>query len=74
MDAVAQTYRLAETLMDGREWLVVDGPTVADNYLFVTLLWADKFGIEVPQSLQDFRSRNKKRDAVKAAMQVEGLI
>ena len=72
-DAVAKKYQLAETLMDGREWLVTDGPTVADNYLFVTLLWADKFGIELPQSLQDYRTRNKARDSVQQAMKAEGL-
>jgi len=71
--AVAKTYQLAETLMDGRKWLVTNCPTVADNYLFVTLLWADKFGIELPQSLQDFRARNKARDSVQQAMKAEGL-
>ena len=72
-ETVAKKYKLAETLMDGRTWLVGDGPTVADNYLFVTLLWADKFGIEVPQSLKDYRDRNKQRDSVQAAMKAEGL-
>ncbi|GAB5349607.1 glutathione binding-like protein [Alteriqipengyuania sp. 357] len=72
-DTVAQKYQLAETLMDGREWLVGDGPTVVDNYLLVTLLWADKFGIDLPQSLVAYRERNLARDAVKAAMADEGL-
>ncbi len=70
---VAKKYQLTETLMDGREWLVGDGPTVADNYLFVTLLWAKKMGVEVPQSLADYRERNLARDAVKKAMADEGL-
>lgn len=72
-DTVAKNYQLAETLMDGREWLVSDGPTVADNYLFVTLLWADKFGVALPQSLVDYRERNLGREAVKKAMANEGL-
>ena len=72
-DTVAKKYQLAETLMEGRDWLVTDGPTVADNYLFVTLLWADKFGVEVPQSLKDYRERNKARDSVQKAMKAEGL-
>ena len=71
--AVREKYDLAEKLMDGSEWLVGDGPTVADNYLFVTTLWADKFGIELPQALQDFRARNLVRPAVKQAMAEEGL-
>ncbi|MEC7399034.1 MAG: glutathione binding-like protein, partial [Pseudomonadota bacterium] len=71
---LAGKYRLTETLMDGGEWLVGDRATVADNYLFVTLLWADKFGIELPEALKTFRARNKERPAVKQAMEAEGLI
>ena len=73
-DGLAKTYRLTEDLMDGKDWLVGNGPTVADNYLFVTLLWADDFGIDLPQSLIDYRERNKQRDAVAKAMKSEGLI
>jgi len=47
---------------------------VADNYLFVTLLWADKFDVDLPQSLVDYRERNKQRDAVGKAMSAEGLL
>jgi len=70
---VADKFTLTETLMNGREWLVGDGPGVADNYLFVTTLWADKFDILLPQALQDFRARNLERPAVKTAMADEGL-
>ena len=73
-DKLAETYRLTEKLMDGKDWLVGDGPTVADNYLFVTLLWADKFDVDLPQSLVDYRERNKQRDAVGKAMSAEGLL
>ncbi|NCP18284.1 MAG: glutathione S-transferase [Erythrobacter sp.] len=72
-NTVAKKYQLAETLMDGREWLVGDGPSVADNYLFVTLLWAQKMDVELPQSLVAYRDRNLQRDAVKQAMADEGL-
>ncbi|WP_374405213.1 glutathione binding-like protein [Pelagerythrobacter sp.] len=71
--ALADKYQLTEKLMDGREWLVGDGPTVADNYLFVTLLWADKFGVELPDTLKEYRKRNLARDSVKQAMAAEGL-
>jgi glutathione S-transferase len=70
---LAKKYRLVETLMDGSDWLVGDAPTVADNYLFVTLLWARKFGVEVPAALADFRARNLDRPAVRQAMSEEGL-
>lgn len=72
-EALAETYRLTAKLMDGNDWLVGDAPTVADNYLFVTLLWADKFGIELPQALKDYRERNQQREAVTQAMREEGL-
>ena len=70
---MAKKYELTETLMEGNAWLVGTGPSVADNYLFVTLLWADKFGIDLPQSLKDYRDRNKQRDSVQQAMKAEGL-
>lgn len=72
-ETLKDKYRLTAQLMKGRDWLVGDGPTVADNYLFVTLLWADKFGIELPQALKDFRERNMAREAVQQAMKDEGL-
>lgn len=70
-EALAKKYRLAVTLMDGSDWLVGHAPTVADNYLFVTLLWAQKFGVDLPEELVAFRERNLKREAVKQAMQME---
>ena len=71
--AIAKKFDLAATLMEGSDWLVGSGPTVADNYLFVTTLWADKFDVTLPESIKAFRSRNMKRDAVKKAMAEEGL-
>lgn len=70
---VAKKYKLVVELMDGSDWLVGDGPTVADNYLFVTLLWANKFGIDVPEEMIAFRKKNLEREAVKEAMRSEGL-
>jgi len=48
-------------------------PTVADFYLFVMLLWADRFGLPVPQPLSALRDRLLERPTVQAAMQAEGL-
>lgn len=72
-EALAKKYSLTVQMMDGRNWLVGDKPTVADNYLFVTLLWANKFGVELPEALADFRKRNLARPAVQEAMKREGL-
>lgn len=71
--ALAMRYRLAGDLMQGRDWLVDNAPSVADNYLFVTALWADKFGVDLPEPIIAFRDRNLARDAVKQAMAEEGL-
>lgn len=70
---VAKKYQLAADLMDGSEWLVGDRPTVADNYLFVTTLWARKMDIEVPDAIAKFRDRNLERESVRKAMTAEGL-
>ena len=48
-------------------------PTVANCYLFVMLLWADKFGVTYPQRLLTLRDRMLDRPTVRAAMQAEGL-
>lgn len=72
-DTLAEKYRLTGRLMEGRDWLVGDAPGVADNYLFVTLLWAGKFGVELPEALREFLDRNLARPAVREAMKREGL-
>ena len=72
-EMLAKKFRLVVELMDGSDWLVGGKPTVADNYLLVTLLWADKFGVELPRELIAYRKRNLEREAVAEAMQREGL-
>jgi glutathione S-transferase len=47
--------------------------SVADCYLFVMLMWANKFGVTVPAALTAFRDRMMARPAVITAMQHEGL-
>lgn len=69
----AKKLEQAASLMDGDGWLVGEAPTVADNYLLVMTLWAGKFGVETPRKLKDFRARNRERDAVRRAMEAEGL-
>jgi glutathione S-transferase len=64
-----------QLLADGMKgsYLFGDRPTVADYYLFVTLLWAAKFGISIPKRLRALRDRLLTRPAVRAAMTNEGL-
>jgi len=54
-------------------YLFGDEPTVADFYLFVMLLWAERFEVVVPPRLAELRTRMKIRPAVQLAMQQEGL-
>jgi len=55
------------------KYLFGDEPTVADFYLFVMLLWAERFDVEVPPQLAELRRSMKARPAVQLAMQQEGL-
>jgi glutathione S-transferase len=48
--------------------------SVADCYLFVMLLWAQKNGLEAPGKLATFRDRMMDRPAARKAMTHEGLI
>ena len=55
------------------DFLFGDSPTVADFYLFVMLLWAEKFGVDTPAELEELRDRLRARPTVQAAMAYEGL-
>jgi glutathione S-transferase len=55
------------------DYLFGDAPGVADFYLFVMLLWARRFRVPVPKSLEALRVRIATRPAVRAAMEHEGL-
>lgn len=62
---------LAGTLKD--DYLFGDRPTVADAYLFVMAVWAQRRGITLPDPLPAFVSRMMARPAVRLAMEQEGL-
>ena len=47
--------------------------TVADAYLFVMCLWAQKNGLPPAQSAAAFVARMKARPAVRMALEHEGL-
>lgn len=67
--------RLMQPLSDGLQGHYLFGPTpsVADFYLFVMLLWADRFSLDLPLPLLGMRERMKGRPAVQAAMAAEGI-
>lgn len=56
------------------DYLFGDRPTVADFYLFVMLLWAERFKVITPEPLQALRAQMLTRPAVRAAMVYEGLL
>jgi glutathione S-transferase len=56
------------------DYLFGDRPSVADCYLFVMLLWSDKFDIVIPEPLPALRDRMMVRPAVQTAMKHEGLV
>lgn len=56
------------------DYLFGDRPTVADFYLFVMLVWADKNGLELPDRLTGLRDRLMELDSVRRAMEHEGLL
>lgn len=62
---------LSESLVG--DYLFGDNLTVADCYLFVMLLWAERFDLDTPGALVALRERMKSRPAVKVAMAVEGI-
>ncbi len=63
---------LADTMKG--DYLFGPKPGVADFYLFVMLLWAQKFEINAPSVLVAFRDRLMERASVRTAMTHEGLI
>lgn len=66
---------LFDTIADGHtgDFLFGSRPGVADFYLFVMLLWAERFHVTVPLPLARQRERTLERPAVQAAMRHEGL-
>lgn len=71
-ETVAARLRyLAETMVG--DYLLGPDVGVADCYLFVMLLWAGKFGIDVPADLAGLRERMMQRPSVQKAMAHEGL-
>ncbi len=56
------------------DYLFGSAVSVADCYLFVMLLWAQKNGLDVPPRLAAYRDRMMKLPAVQKAMTHEGLV
>ena len=73
---VAEKLDLVEKLLsDGRRYLVGDGFTVADAYLFVVVNWTFPAGIGLDNwpHIAAFHQRIASRASVQAALKAEGL-
>ncbi|MCC4618562.1 glutathione binding-like protein [Xanthomonas cassavae CFBP 4642] len=68
-------YARADAHLQGRQWLAGDSHTGADAYLFVTLRWARKAGVDVSglTALDAFFQRMQADADVQAALKAEGL-
>jgi glutathione S-transferase len=55
------------------DYLLGDTPSVADFYLLVTMLWAERFGVAIPAALRGIFERLVARPAVRTVLQSEGL-
>jgi glutathione S-transferase len=72
-ERIAMRYAQAEKELGDKVYLTGDTFSVADAYMFVTLRWAEKFGVETPPKLRALRERIASRPAVQAALKAEGL-
>jgi len=55
-------------------YLFGNEPTAADFYLFVMLLWAERFEVEIPEPMARLREQMRGRPAVRSALKTEGLL
>jgi len=71
---VRGVFEIANKQLAGREWLA-GFRSYADPYLFITLLWADKLGIDLADltNLTEFKQRMEADAGVQAALKAEGL-
>lgn len=70
---VAALFDLFASSVKG-DYLFSDRPSVADCYLFVMLLWAERFDVTTPEPLKALRDRMLARPTVRASMAYEGLL
>lgn len=71
-DAIAKRFEFLAKQTSGT-YLFGDKMTVADAYLFVMLLWAEKNGVKVPDALKRLADNMKARPTVQLAFKHEGL-
>lgn len=71
-DMLGKRFGQIAGMMQGAH-LFGDRFSVADAYLFVMTLWAEKMGVALPEELDQFRDGVGSREAVRTALAHEGL-
>lgn len=68
-------YEIANNQLKGRDWMA-GTRSIADPYLYVTLRWAEKFGVNLDglDELACFRNRIEADSGVQKALKAHGLV
>jgi glutathione S-transferase len=76
VERLGQRYDLLSKHLDQRQFLMGDGFTVADGYLFTILNWTNFVGIDLGKwpTLKAYMGRVAARPAVQQALKAEGLL
>lgn len=73
-ETLGQRYAYLETRLGDRPFILGDTLTIADCYLFVMLMWADrKAGVPIPAKLGAYYRRLGARPGVRQALADEGI-
>jgi len=69
-------FKWVDSQLEGKQYLLGDGFSVADAYLFTVTNWCKHVGVDISalKNLGAFQGRVAARPAVQAALKAEGLI
>jgi glutathione S-transferase len=75
-DRIMGKFKYADSRLAGQDYLMGKQFTVADDYLFVMLIWAERTRMDLSalKNLMAFKDRVAARPNVQAALKMEGLL
>ncbi len=75
LEKLDKRYDYVAEQLAQRDFLLGDQFTVADAYLFITMLWADKFSVDLAKwpTLKDYKDRIAGRTSVQEALAAEKI-
>jgi glutathione S-transferase len=76
IDRLMTRLKWVDNQLAGKQYLMGEGYSVADPYLFTVTNWAPRVGVDITgfSNLNAYRERVAARPAVQAAMKTEGLL